>query len=88
VSATDLQDKTASASLPNIHLTDIGKKTGGATAAEVAEQVLEALSREAARAAATTNIGGLVEKAKSGAAGTIGGAAKEGGAGLKGLFGK
>jgi len=88
VSATELQGKTASASLPEIHLTDIGKKTGGATAAEVAEQVLAAISREAARAAAKTEIGGLIDKAKGGAAGAIGGATKEGASGLKGLFGK
>jgi hypothetical protein len=88
VSATELQGKTASASLPDIHLIDIGKKTGGATAAEVAEQVLAAISREAARAAAKTEIGGLIDKAKGGAAGAIGGAAKEAPSGLKGLFGK
>jgi uncharacterized protein involved in outer membrane biogenesis len=88
VSATELQGQTASTSLPDIHLTDIGKKTGGATAAEVAEQVLAAISREAARAAAKTNVGGLIDKAKGGAAGAIGGATKEGASGLKGLFGK
>jgi hypothetical protein len=88
VSAPEIQGKTASAPLPAIHLTDIGKKTGGATAAEVAEQVLAAISREAARAAAKTEIGGLIDKAKGGAAGAIGGAAKEAPSGLKGLFGK
>ena len=88
VSATEIQGKTASTPLPAIHLTDIGKKTGGATAAEVAEQVLDAISREAARAAATTDVGGLVDKAKGGAAGALGGATKEGASGLKGLFGK
>jgi hypothetical protein len=88
VSSTEFQDKTASASLPEIHLTGIGKKTGGATAAEVAEQVLTAITREAARAAATTDIGGLIDKAKGSAAGALGGATKEGASGLKGLFGK
>jgi hypothetical protein len=88
VSATELQGRTASTSLPDIHLTNIGKKTGGATAAEVAEQVLAAIGREAARAAASTDIGGLIDKAKGGAAGAIGGATKEGATGLKGLFGK
>jgi hypothetical protein len=91
VSATELQGKTASASLPDIHLTDIGKKSGGATAGEVAEQVLNAIGRGATRAAATTDVAGLLEKAKGGAAGVpgaVGEAAKEGGAGLKKLFGK
>jgi len=91
ISAPELQGKTASVALPDIHLTDIGKKSGGATAGEVGEQVLGAFSRGAARAAATTDIGGLIEKAKGGAAGipdALGGAAKESGAGLKKLFGK
>jgi hypothetical protein len=88
VSATELRGKTASASLTDIHLTDIGKKTGGATAGEVAEQVLAAISREAARAAAKTEIAGLVDKAKGGAAGALGGVTKEAPSGLKGLFGK
>ncbi|HEY7555453.1 MAG TPA: hypothetical protein VIH18_11660 [Candidatus Binatia bacterium] len=88
VSATELQGKTASTSLPDIHLTGIGKKTGGATAAEVAEQVVAAIGQGAARAAATTDIGGLLDKAKGEAAGAIGGAAKEGATGLKGFFGK
>jgi hypothetical protein len=88
VSATELQGKTANTSLPDIHLTDIGKKAGGATAAEVAEQVLAAIGREAARAATKTEIGGLMDKAKGGAAGALGGATKEGASGFKGLFGK
>jgi hypothetical protein len=88
VTAPELQNQTASASLPNIHLTGIGKKTGGATAAEVAEQVLAAISQQAARAAATTNLGGLVEKAKKDAAGVLGDAAKGAVPGLQGWFGK
>lgn len=91
VSATELQGKTATTSLADIHLTDIGKKTGGATSAELAEQVLAAISRNAARAAASTDIGGLMDKAKGGAAGVSGAAeeATKGGAEtLKGLFGK
>ncbi len=91
VNSMELQGKTASASLPNIHLTDIGKKTGGATAGEVAEQVLNAIGGGAMRAAAITDVGGLVEKAKRGTAGVsgaVGEAAKEGEAGLGKLFGK
>jgi hypothetical protein len=88
VTAPDFQNQTASASLPNIHLTGLGKKTGGATAAEVAEQVLAAISQQAARAAATTNLGGMIDKAKSDAAGALGGAAKEAVLGLEGWFGK
>jgi hypothetical protein len=88
VTAPELQNQSASASLPNIHLTGIGKNSGGATAAEVAEQVLAAISQQAAQAAATTNLGGLVDKAKKDAAGALGDAAKEAVPGLKGWFGK
>jgi hypothetical protein len=88
VTAPEFQSQTASAALPNIHLTGIGKRSGGATAAEVTEQVLAAISEQAARAAATTNLGGLVDKAKKDAAGALGDAAKEAVPGLKGWFGK
>jgi hypothetical protein len=36
--------------LPDIHLKDIGKSSGGATAAEVAKQVLTVLTRNAGSA--------------------------------------
>lgn len=91
VSATELGGKTATAPLPDIHLTGIGKKSGGATAGEVAEQVLAAIGRGAARAAATTDVGRLIDKAKGGAAGVTGAAgdaAKSGGDTLRGLFGR
>ena len=88
VSATELEAKSASAPLPEIHLTDIGKKSGGATAGEVAEQVLGAIGKGAAGAAAKTDIGGLLDKAKGGVAKDVGEAAEERAKGLKGLFGK
>jgi hypothetical protein len=49
VSATALQGKTLNAPLPTIHLTDIGKSSGGATAGQVASQVLGAITSEAAK---------------------------------------
>lgn len=64
VSASELQGKTASASLPEIHLTHIGKKTGGATAGELAEQVLAAIGQGAAKAAASQEIGKLLGSTK------------------------
>jgi hypothetical protein len=88
VSATELEGKSATASLPDIHLTDIGKKSGGATVGEVAEQVLGAISRGAASAAATTNIGGLLDKLKGGGASTATEATQGAEKRLKGLFGK
>lgn len=39
------KDKPLSASLPKIHLKDIGKKSGGASAEEVAQQVLSSLTK-------------------------------------------
>ena len=85
VSAAELQGKTLSAPLPDIHLTDIGKKSGGATAGEVAQQVLTAVGQAATRAATSLpDVGKLVGSAKEEAAG----AAKGAGGGLKKLFGK
>lgn len=51
VSAVPLGGKTLDSSLPEIHLTDIGKDEGGATPEQVAEQIL---------AAVTDNISGFV----------------------------
>ncbi|MBL4720979.1 MAG: hypothetical protein JKY20_07605 [Alphaproteobacteria bacterium] len=51
VSATALGGKTLSASLPEIHLTDIGKDNGGADANEVASKIMAAL---------TDSVGGFV----------------------------
>lgn len=48
-----LKGETVDTALPTIHLTDIGKAKGGATPAEVANEVIGAISQQAARAAAT-----------------------------------
>ncbi|MDH3335685.1 MAG: hypothetical protein OEL50_03480, partial [Rhodospirillaceae bacterium] len=45
VSASLMQGKTITTNLPEIHLKDIGKKSGGATAGEVAEQLIGAISK-------------------------------------------
>ena len=50
VAASLLKGKTLTTSLPAIHLTDIGKKEGGATPAEVAQLVISAISEQAAKA--------------------------------------
>lgn len=49
VSSTLLQGKTLSSGLPTIHLTNIGKDKGGATPAEIAQQVIGAISNAAAK---------------------------------------
>ncbi len=59
VSADFLQGKTTGASLPTIHLTDIGKSSGGATPAQVAEQVIAAISKSATSAVSKLDISGI-----------------------------
>jgi len=85
ISAPELQGKTASAALPDIHLADIGKKSDGATAGELAEQVLGAMGRGAANAAVSSEIGKMIGSAKLG---IIGEKAKERGGALQKFFGK
>ena len=85
VSATALGGKTMTTPLPDIHLTNIGKQSGGATAGEVTQQVLSAIGQSAAKAATSLpDVGKLVGSAKESAAGAAGAA----GEGLKKLFGK
>ena len=85
VSAPGLEGKTLSAPLPEFHLTNIGKQSGGATAGEVAQQVLAAISQAATKAAVSLpDVGKLVGSAREGAEG----AAKGAGEGLKKLLGK
>ena len=85
VSATALGGKTMSTPLPDIHLTNIGKQSGGATAGQVTQQVLSAIGQSATKAATSLpDVGKLVGSAKESATGAAEGA----GEGLKKLFGK
>ena len=61
VSATILEGKTMSAPLPDIHLKDIGKEQGGATPAEIAEEVLSSITGAASNAAGGLGIGDTLE---------------------------
>lgn len=88
VAASMLQGRSLKTSLPPIHLTDIGKKEGGATPAEVAQLVISAISEQAAKAATAElqkslgNVGGEAgQQLQKAAPGDVG---KQ----LKGLFGK
>jgi len=81
--------------LPRIHLTDIGKKSGGATAAEVAQILSSKLLGNVKGSVAKLGVGKYLGKSadmfKNGAAGAVGsvGGAVGGAAGaVKGLFGK
>ncbi len=66
VSADMLQGKTMTLVLPDIHLTDIGKKSGGVTPAEATRQVVSAISQSATKAVAPLNLGGAMESIKKG----------------------
>ncbi len=68
VSASMLKGKTLSASIPNIHLIDIGKKKGGATPGEVVDKVIGAISQGTQKAVARLNLGKVADVAKEGAA--------------------
>lgn len=73
------------APLPEIHLQDVGRKEGGATPGEVAEQIIANVRSSAVSAVATLNLDTVIDKTKQ-----AGGAIKEGlgnaGEKLKGLF--
>jgi len=56
LSATLFKGKTKNETLPTIELTDIGKKSGGVTAAEAAAQILQPVLAKAAEVAATNGI--------------------------------
>ena len=57
VSASLMLGKTLTAKLDDIHLKDIGKKSGGATAGEVAVQIVNAISKNANEAAGALDLG-------------------------------
>jgi hypothetical protein len=59
VSADFLQGKKTGTSLPTIHLKDIGKSKGGASPAEVAEQVIAAISKSATGAVSKLDVGAI-----------------------------
>ena len=85
VSATALGGKTLTTPLPDIHLTNIGKQSGGATGGQVTQQVLSAIGQSATKAATSLpDVSKLTGSAKEAAAG----ATKSAGEGLKKLFGK
>lgn len=86
VSATILQGKSLSAPLPLIHLTDIGKDGGGATPAEVARQVLGAITKDSVKVGAKA-LANVATSALTGAAEGVTGGAKGVGKELKGIFG-
>jgi hypothetical protein len=95
-----LGDKAHTAKLPRIQLNNIGEKSGGATGAEIARQVTNAIIAEVGPAVATLGldkyIGKSLDEAKSlinekvgeQVGGTIEEKAKQGAESLKNLFGE
>lgn len=79
LSAGLLQGKSLTLPLADANLRDIGKKNGGATGAEVAREVVGALTKGASTVASKASVGGVVDGVKEGAS-------KAGNA-IKGLFG-
>ncbi len=69
VSSNLLQGRNLGATLPEIHLTDIGKDKGGATPAEVAEQIVDALAQGVGGAVASLDIEGQLKGLATGAGG-------------------
>lgn len=59
-----VQNRAASVPLPDLHLSNIGKKSGGATAGEVVKQVLGALTQNVTRTIASRHLGGILDEVK------------------------
>jgi hypothetical protein len=74
VSQAMFSGKSLSAPLPAIHLTNIGKSSGGATAAQIAEEVLGTVTQEAAKVASSQFAGQLEGQLKGAAGSALGGA--------------
>ena len=78
VSADILKGKTMAVSIPDIHLTEIGKKSNGATAGEAVRQIISAVTASVTKAASAA-FGGSLDDIKKKGVEAVGGA-------LKGLF--
>lgn len=74
VSAKQLQGQSLGAGLPEIHMTDIGKDKGGATPAEVVEEVMASLAKSVEGAVGSLDIGGQLKGQLPGAEGLTKGA--------------
>ncbi len=64
VSADFLKGKSLTADLPTIHLKNIGKRSNGATAAEVADQLMSEISKSATKVVSSLGVGKMMDAAK------------------------
>ncbi len=88
VSAPFLQGEALGTELPEIHLEDIGKESGGASPGEVASQVIDQLTAGVQGAVGALNLDGLKDAAGAaveGAAKAAEGAAEEAGKAVEGI---
>ncbi len=91
VGATLAGGQTATVSLPDIHLKDIGKKQDGATPGEVAKAIIDALKIAILKAVISLdlkNIKDSTAKVIEGTAEVVQDAMKDVTDSMKGLFGK
>lgn len=77
VSASLMQGKTLTTPLPEIHLKDIGKDSGGATPAEVVDQLIAAITKASGNAAGSVDLSQLGLANISGKAAEMGKAAED-----------
>ena len=71
VSATFLKGKKLGSPLPDIHLKDIGKDKGGASPAEVAKKIIDAISKGSGDAVSSLNLDELMDSATATAKGAL-----------------
>jgi hypothetical protein len=71
VSTAVMQRSGMSVPVPDLHLRDIGKRSGGATAGEVVKQVLGALTQSVTRTVASRGLGGTIDTLKEGAGSAV-----------------
>ncbi|MBT3558111.1 MAG: hypothetical protein HOH64_08695 [Rhodospirillales bacterium] len=95
ISASFMDGSSLSTDLPDIHLTDIGKESGGASPAEVADEIISAITKYSSSAASGIDLSSLGLADISGKAADVAGevgdtvkdAAEEAGGLLEGLLG-
>lgn len=90
ITAAALGGKTMSANLPEIHLKDIGKDSGGAGPGEVAEKVMTALTGKVSGLVSGLDISGIFEgmtNVPDSLKGLAGGAGEKAGEMMKGVTG-
>ena len=78
VSAQALNGKAMSVPLPDIHLTDIGKSSGGTSPAQAAKQVVNSITQGASKAASSLHLDSIAH--------SVGNAVSAGVDKVKGLF--